>query len=157
MADKLGPVFMLRLGVIRVLVVSTCEAAKECFTTNDQALSSRPTYAAGKYLGYDFASFAFSPYRPYWCEVRKIATVELLSSRQLDLLKHVRAAEINLCMKELYGARASNGNRPVKVEMKQQFMDVSFNIVVMMIAGKRYFVKNIGVMTTRRGGSRKLF
>ncbi|XXG55716.1 hypothetical protein AAC387_Pa03g3320 [Persea americana] len=101
MADKLGPVFMLRLGVIRVLVVSTCEAAKECFTTNDQALSSRPTYAAGKYLGYDFASFAFSPYRPYWCEVRKIATVELLSSRQLDLLKHVRAAEINLCMKEL--------------------------------------------------------
>ncbi|XXG55712.1 hypothetical protein AAC387_Pa03g3316 [Persea americana] len=143
MADKVGPVFLLRLGVIRVLVVSTCEAAKECFTTNDQALASRPTYAAGKYLGYDFALFGFSPYRPYWREMRKIATVELLSSRQLELLKHVRAAEIDVCMKELYSAWASNGNRPVKVEMKQQFMDVSFNIVVMMIAGKRYFGKNI--------------
>ena len=143
MADKLGPVFMLRLGVNRVVVVSTWEAAKECFTTNDQALAGRPTYAAGKYLGYDYAFFGFSSYGPYWREVRKIATIELLSNRQLELLKHVRAAEVNTCMKELHNEWARNGNRPVKVEMKQQLKGVIFNIVVMMIAGKRYFGNNI--------------
>ncbi|RWR77266.1 cytochrome P450 82C4-like protein [Cinnamomum micranthum f. kanehirae] len=143
MADKLGPVFMLRLGVNRVVVVSTWEAAKECFTTNDQALAGRPTNATGKYLGYDYAFLGFSSYGPYWRELRKIATIELLSNRQLELLKHVRASEVNTSMKELHNAWARNGNRPVKVEMKQQLKDVIFNIVVMMIAGKRYFGSNI--------------
>ena len=48
MADKHGPVFMIRLGVHRALVVSSREAVKECFTTNDKAFASRPSSSAGK-------------------------------------------------------------------------------------------------------------
>ncbi|XXG55691.1 hypothetical protein AAC387_Pa03g3301 [Persea americana] len=143
MADKHGPAFMLKLGINRVLVVSTWETAKECFTTNDKALASRPRYAIGKYLGYHYALLGISPYSPYWREVRKLATLELLSNRQLELLKHVRAAEVDSCMKELYVSWEKNGKRPVHIEMKQQLGDLTFNIVVMMITGRRYFGRSV--------------
>lgn len=42
MADKYGPIFTMKMGVNRALVVSNSEITKECFTTNDKALASRP-------------------------------------------------------------------------------------------------------------------
>ncbi|BFG17877.1 hypothetical protein CerSpe_041510 [Prunus speciosa] len=42
MADKYGPLFTIRLGVYPSLVISSSEIAKECFTTNDLVLNSRP-------------------------------------------------------------------------------------------------------------------
>ena len=55
MADELGPVFVVRLGMFPTLVVSNHEAVKECFTTNDKVLASRPTSAAAKIFGYNYA------------------------------------------------------------------------------------------------------
>ena len=45
MADKHGPIFTLRLRIHRAVVVSNSEIAKECFTTHDVAVSSRPKFA----------------------------------------------------------------------------------------------------------------
>ncbi|RVW58370.1 Cytochrome P450 82C2 [Vitis vinifera] len=49
---------------------------------------------AGKLMGYDQAMFGFSPYGPYWRDVRKLTSVEPLSNRQLELLNHVRDSEL---------------------------------------------------------------
>ncbi|RWR74207.1 cytochrome P450 82C4-like protein [Cinnamomum micranthum f. kanehirae] len=138
MADQCGPVFILRIGVHRTLVISDLNVIKECFTTNDKILATRPSSTAGKLLGFDYASFGFSPYGPYWREMRKIATLELFSNRRLESLKHIRQAQIDACIKELYGLWAQNKQDPVKVEMKQWFTDLTFNMVVMMVAGKQY-------------------
>ncbi|KAI3686713.1 hypothetical protein L1987_80397 [Smallanthus sonchifolius] len=40
MADKFGPIFTIKLGVHRVLVVRSSEMAKECLATNDRVFSS---------------------------------------------------------------------------------------------------------------------
>lgn len=69
MADKYGPVFTLRLGVHRTLVVSSWETAKECFTVNDKAFASRPKSVAFEVLGYDYSMLGFSPYGSYWRQV----------------------------------------------------------------------------------------
>lgn len=42
LADKYGPIFTIRLGVHKTLVVSNSEMAKQCFTVNDRAFASRP-------------------------------------------------------------------------------------------------------------------
>ncbi|KAK8608669.1 hypothetical protein V6N13_024083 [Hibiscus sabdariffa] len=83
MADKHGPVFSIRLGSNKVLVVSSWEMAKECFTVHDKVFSTRPNTVASRLLTYDSAMFGFAPYEPYWREMRKIATVELLSSNRI--------------------------------------------------------------------------
>ncbi|XP_077224286.1 strychnine-10-hydroxylase-like isoform X2 [Tasmannia lanceolata] len=144
MADNSGPAFTIRLGMERAVVVNTWELAKECFTTNDKVLASRPRSAVGKYMGYDFAMIGYAPYGPYWRELRKIAMLEFLSNRKVEALMPVRTMEVDLCIKDLYGLRDQNPGLPVKVEMKQKFEDFTFNALLMMIARKRYFGKSVG-------------
>ncbi|CAL2233432.1 unnamed protein product [Prunus armeniaca] len=53
MADQYGSLFTIRLGVHPSLVISSSEIAKECFTTNDLVLNSRPKLAVGNHIGYN--------------------------------------------------------------------------------------------------------
>ena len=116
--------------------------AKECLTANDQVSSSRPELLAAKHLGYNYAMFGFSPYGSYWREVRKIISLELLSNRRLELLKDVRASEVVTSIKELYklwAEKKKNESGLVLVEMKQWFGDLTLNVILRMVVGKRYF------------------
>lgn len=139
MADKYGPAFNIRLGTRRAFVVSSWEVAKECFTINDKALASRPTTVAAKHMGYNYAVFGFAPYSPFWREMRKIATLELLSNRRLEMLKHVRGSEIATGVAQLYNLWAGNGAKPVLVQLNRWLEDLTLNMVVRMVAGKSYF------------------
>eukprot|EP00262_Sarcandra_glabra_P004766 TRINITY_DN16017_c0_g1_i1.p1 TRINITY_DN16017_c0_g1~~TRINITY_DN16017_c0_g1_i1.p1 ORF type:complete len:517 (+),score=39.99 TRINITY_DN16017_c0_g1_i1:202-1752(+) len=139
MADKYGPAFMLRVGVHPTLVVSGWEIAKECFTTNDKVLATRPSSMAGEYMSYNYAMFGMAPYGPYWREMRKVAMLELLSNHRLEKSKHIQAAEIGTCVKELYGLWVESHQDSAKVRMDHWFGDLVFNVVVRMVVGKRYF------------------
>ncbi|XP_068655278.1 demethylepipodophyllotoxin synthase-like [Aristolochia californica] len=134
LADKFGPVFTIWMGVHRTLVVSSWELAKECLGTNDRILATRPRGAAGKYLAYNYTIIALAPDGPIWRDSRKIATMELLSSHRLESLKHLRATEVGLSIKHLHELWEKNYKLPVKVDMKEWFQDLTFNIIVMMIA-----------------------
>lgn len=79
LADKFGPIYMIKLGVHRALVVSTAETAKECLGANDKVFLNRPYTMFAEFLGYNSAMFGLAPYGQYWREIRKITTVELLS------------------------------------------------------------------------------
>ena len=87
-------------------------------------------------MGYDHAMFGFSPYGPYWRDVRKLASVELLSNLQLELLNHVRDSEVKLFIIELYGQWIQNGDRPLLVEMKEKCWHLAANVMVSAVAGK---------------------
>lgn len=141
LADKYGPLFSIRIGVHPALVVSSWEVAKELFTKYDVDISSRPKLTVGKLLGHNYANFGFSPYNAYWREMRKITASELLSNRRLELLKHVRATEVEGEIQEIYKiwTKKKNESDQVLLEMKQWFGDLNLNVILMMIAGKRYF------------------
>ncbi|XVF59521.1 hypothetical protein PTKIN_Ptkin07bG0282600 [Pterospermum kingtungense] len=144
MADKYGPVFSLRLGSHKALVLSSWEMAKECFTVHDKVFSCRPRVAASKHLCYNFAMFGFTPYGSFWRELRKIAIVELLSNHRIDLLKHIRASEVKIAIRELYKSYLSKGSGELEVlvDMKQWFADLTHNIALRMVGGRRYFGPN---------------
>lgn len=54
-ADDHGPLFTIKLGTVKALVVSNWETAKECFTTNDVAVSYRPYVVATEHMTYNVA------------------------------------------------------------------------------------------------------
>ena len=139
MADKYGPVFLIKLGVQRVLMLSNWEMAKECFTTNDKVFANRPKSIAVEVLGYNYAMFGFGPYGSYWRQVRKIVTTGLLSNRRLEIVKHVWMSEVKASIRELYELwinKRSDSNM-VLVEMKDWFGDLSLNMVLRMLSGGR--------------------
>ncbi|KAB1220426.1 Cytochrome P450 82A4 [Morella rubra] len=140
MADKYGPIFTLKLGSQRALVLSNWELAKECFTTHDVAVTSRPPTVASKHLGYDFAMFALAPYGAYWRELRKIATVELLSNHRLELLSFVRQSEVKTTLGELHKlwTKKKNKSDQLFVDLMRWFADMNLSVILRMVAGKRY-------------------
>ncbi|KAH6814409.1 hypothetical protein C2S51_023427 [Perilla frutescens var. frutescens] len=136
MADEHGPIFSLRLGCYSGVVVSNWEMIKECLTTNDRVFVTRPSMAIGKYLGYQNGSFGLSPYGHYWRNVRKMVTVDLFTARRLHDLRHVRAAEVDGFMKELWKC---SGEESKKVVALSSWIDhLTFNIIMRMLAGKRF-------------------
>ncbi|XP_020229284.1 cytochrome P450 82A4 [Cajanus cajan] len=141
LADKYGPVFTIKLGVKEALVINNWEVAKECFTTNDIVVSSRPKLVAVEHLGYNQALLPVAPYGPYWRELRKITTSEILSNRRIEELQPVRVTEVQTSIKELFNvwSRTKNESGYALVDLKQWFSHLTFNIIFQMVIGKRYF------------------
>lgn len=140
MAEKHGPIFTIKLGSYKVLVLSSWEMAKECFTVHDKAFSTRPCVAASKLMGYNYAMFGFTPYGPYWLQVRKLTTIELLSNNRLEPLKNTRTFELDAAIRGLYRLWSKEGcpEGGVLVDMKQWFGDLTHNIAIRMVGGKPY-------------------
>ncbi|MFS7999054.1 putative cytochrome P450 [Helianthus anomalus] len=142
MADKYGPIFTIKLGVHQVLVVSSGEVAKECFTTNDKVFASRPKSRATKIMAYNYAVIGLAPYGDYWRQVRKIVMLEIFSQRRVEMLGGVRVSEVRTFTKDIYEVwlrnKDSEGSDMVKVDMKQWFGNLVFNVFVRIISGKRF-------------------
>ncbi|KVI06615.1 cytochrome P450 CYP82D47-like [Cynara cardunculus var. scolymus] len=139
MAVKYGPIFTVRLGVNRILVVNNWKIAKEIFTIHDAIVSSRPSFTAAKILGYNYAMFGIAPYGPYWREMRKIASTELLSSRRLEQYKHILVSELESSIRNMYELwrEKGDGQGKVLVDMKKWFGELDMNVMIRMVAGKR--------------------
>ncbi|KAI6688212.1 hypothetical protein NL676_025040 [Syzygium grande] len=102
LADKCGPIFRICVGPHLALVVCSREAANECFTVHDVAVSLLPKLMSGKLLGNDYANFGSAPYGAYWSEMWKVTALELLSNSQLQLLSHIRESEMEIWLKAMY-------------------------------------------------------
>ncbi|KAJ0677883.1 putative cytochrome P450 [Helianthus annuus] len=140
MADKFGPVFTLKLGVHRVLVVSNSEMAKECLTTNDRVFASRPKALASELMGYNYANFGFAQYGPYWRHIRKIIVHELVSQHRLQMLAHIRVFEVKSSIIDIYRSWVRNKefSETIIVDMKEWFGNLIVNMVVRMLFGDHF-------------------
>ncbi|KAB5526768.1 hypothetical protein DKX38_020615 [Salix brachista] len=141
LADKYGPIFTVKLGVHRALIVSNSEMAKECLTTNDKAFATRPTTLAMDIMGYNYNMLGFSPYGTYWRLIRKIITLEVLSNHRLEMFKSVREDEVRDAVGALYQQwidNKGNSQKQLLVEMKGWFNDITLNVILKIIVNRRY-------------------
>lgn len=140
LADKFGPVFTIKLGVHRLLIVSNSDMAKECLATNDRAFASRPKSMASELIGYNYANFVLASYGPYWRHMQKIVVRELVSHRRLQKLSHIRVSEVKLSTTDLYESWIGNkgSEEMLKVDMKQWFENLTLNMILRMVFGNRF-------------------
>ncbi|CAN1274321.1 Cytochrome P450 81Q32 [Linum perenne] len=130
-----GPVLFLRFGSRRVLHVSSPSMAEECFTTNDVVFANRPKLLAAKHLGYTYTTLVWSPYGQHWRNLRRVATIEMLSSTRIHMLQRIRVEEVRSLLQKLFN---SGGELGAAVDMKSMFFDLTLNVLMRMITGKRY-------------------
>ncbi|KAI7730597.1 LOW QUALITY PROTEIN: hypothetical protein M8C21_028999, partial [Ambrosia artemisiifolia] len=140
LADKYGPIFSIKIGVHRALVVSTPEMAKECLTTNDIAFAGRPKSMAVELLGYNYANFALGSYGPFWRDMIKITALELVPYRRHETRSHLRVLEVESSIADIYRTWIANkgSSGMVKVDMTQWFHNLIVNIILKMIYGNRF-------------------
>ncbi|KAL6526136.1 hypothetical protein OROMI_029776 [Orobanche minor] len=112
-----GPIFSLKLGNRRAVVVSSPELVEECFgTANDVVFSNRPRFLVGEYLGYSHTTMFSVPYGARW-----------RSLRRMDEIRKKLQTLIN-----------RNREYHVKVELRPVLFELIFNIITRMLAGERY-------------------
>ncbi|KAH6760232.1 Cytochrome P450 superfamily protein [Perilla frutescens var. hirtella] len=133
---KLGPIFSLRFGTRLIVVVSSPAIVEECFTKNDVVLANRPRFIAAKYIGYNFRSVVVAPYGDYWRNLRRLMTVEIFSSVRLNTFQSIRDDEIRHMLKTL---GKKTWQDLARVEIRPLLSVLTFNNIMRMVAGKRYF------------------
>ncbi|KAH0900581.1 hypothetical protein HID58_040084 [Brassica napus] len=131
-----APIFSLRLGSRLVFVVSSHSIAEECFTKNDVVLANRPNTIASKYVSYDHTTMVTAPYGEHWRNLRRIGAVEIFSAHRLNKFLSIRQDEVRRLIVRL---SRNSSYEFAKVEINSMFSDLTFNNIIRMVAGKRYY------------------
>ncbi|KAL4607973.1 hypothetical protein ACB092_09G214300 [Castanea dentata] len=136
LSQKYGHIFSLKFGSQLVVIVSSPSAVEECFTKNDIVLANRPPFILGKYLGYNNTTLSQSPYGDHWRNLRRISTLEIFSNYRLNKFLDIRRDEIKHLLRSL-SRNSCHGF--AKVELQSMLLEMTFNTIMRMVAGKRYY------------------
>ncbi|XP_074279115.1 cytochrome P450 81Q32-like [Silene latifolia] len=142
LSSTYGSIYFLKLGFVPTVVISSPNLVEECFTRNDIILANRPRRRTGKHLNYDWTTLGSVPYGPLWRDLRRLASLELFSTVRLNMLSEIRAEEMRSLVKGLFVVGKEGC---VKVELRPRFSELTFNIIMRMVTGKRYFGGEVGV------------
>ncbi|PSS08394.1 Cytochrome P450 CYP736A12 like [Actinidia chinensis var. chinensis] len=105
LAKKYGPIMSMKLGSKPAIIVSSPEAAELFLKTHDILFASRPKIQASDIISYGSRGLVFSEYGPFWRNIRKLCTSELLSVAKIDSYVGTRKEEVEVLVGRLTAAR----------------------------------------------------
>ncbi|KAL3613437.1 hypothetical protein CASFOL_042700 [Castilleja foliolosa] len=124
----------LRFGFVPTVVISSPDAAELVLKTHDLIFANRPRSQASECMSYGQRNLVFGPYSPYWRNMRKLCTLELLSNLRISRFQPMRRAEIELFVSSLKWA----ANKKEIVDLSARISGVSGDMNCLMIFGKKY-------------------
>jgi isoflavone 2'-hydroxylase len=119
-----------------VVIVSSPSAVEECFTKNDIVLANRPPSLLAKLVGYNQTILISSSYGDHWRNLRGISSLEIFSTNRLNKFLGIRRDEVKRLLRKLSRNSCKDF---AKVELKSVFSELTFNIIMRMVAGKQYY------------------
>jgi cytochrome P450 len=122
----------LQLGEIFFVVVSSPEVAREVMKTHDIIFASRPRLLVADIASYNSTDIAFSPYGDYWRQLRKICSIELLSTKRVKSLWPKRQKEINSLLNKIVTNEGSEFN------LTQEVISMMYTFTSKAAFGKKY-------------------
>ncbi|XAR49432.1 3,9-dihydroxypterocarpan 6A-monooxygenase [Bertholletia excelsa] len=129
-----GPIMYLNFGFVPVIIVSSPAAAEQFLKTHDVNFASRPRREASKYMSYEQRNLAFAPYGLYWRNMRKLCTLELLSTQKISSFKSIRWQEVGFLIDSIQKA-ALDG---IAVDLSSKVSSTSADIACRIVFGKKY-------------------
>ena len=123
-----------------MIVVSSPSAVEECFTKNDIILANRPPFLNGKVLNYNFTTLAAAPYGDHWRNLRRLTAIEVLSSSRLNTFAGIRREEVKNLLRKIH---KTCGDGSAVIELRTILLDLNFNIMMRMVAGKKYYGEDV--------------
>ncbi|XP_050223180.1 cytochrome P450 71A9-like [Mercurialis annua] len=131
LAEKYGPLMYLQLGSIPTVIISSADMVRDIFRTHDTVFSGRPALYAGKKLSYNCSDIAFAPYNQQWKEMKKIASLEMLSTNRVQSFKTVREEEVSRMIESI-----ANVSGPIN--LSELILLVSNRVVCRAAFGRNY-------------------
>ncbi len=134
LAKQYGPIMSLRLGQVPAVVISSPKAAELILKTHDIVFASRPkAQTFDDYETYGNYGLAFSPYGPYWRNVRKMCTLHLLSASKIESFAPIRKMEVESMVHSIKEAAAMHE----VVDLSKKVNELIEESACRMIFGRR--------------------
>ncbi|KAL0424428.1 UNVERIFIED_CONTAM: cytochrome [Sesamum radiatum] len=134
LAQKHGPIMGLRFGFVPSVVVSSPAGAELVLKTHDLVFANRPRSEASKYIWYEQKNLVYAQYGPYWRNMRKLCTLELLSTRRINQFGGMRKVELELLVSSL--KRAAEMREIVDLSARVSGLIGDMNCL--MVFGRKY-------------------
>ena len=140
LSRNLGPVFSLRLGSCRAVVVTSASIAEEFLSQeNDIIFANRPITTLGDYVAYNNTVITVSPYGDHWRNLRRICTLEIFSATRLRESFEIRRDEVRSLVRTIHKVASGGGKNSVRMELRPLLSGFTLNVIMRMMAGKRYY------------------
>ncbi|RYR27292.1 hypothetical protein Ahy_B02g061630 [Arachis hypogaea] len=149
LSKKYGPIFSLKLGLRRAIVVSSSKLAKETLKNHDIVFSGRPKLLGQQKMSYNGLDIAFSQYGDHWREVRKIGVTHVLSARSVSSFSSIRNFEIQKMIEKISSHASSSSSKVVN--LSEMLVSLNSTIICRSAFGRRYD-DNEGVERSRFHG-----
>lgn len=143
LAQKYGPVVHFRLGATPAIIIASPATMREVLSSQDQIFAARPpALLSSKYFAYTpdeqgrSHGCAAAKLGPYFRNVRRVYSTEIVSAKRLDYFKTARAEEMQTMVSTIW-AESRGGREPVDLR-RFAFIPTANNIMTYMICRKRY-------------------
>ncbi|KAK8527110.1 hypothetical protein V6N12_054335 [Hibiscus sabdariffa] len=131
LAERHGPVMHLQLGELSHVVVSSPEFAKEVMKTHDLNFANRPFLLVPEIIWYNFSDIAFSPYGASWRQLRKVCTLELLSTKRVQSFRSIREEHVSSFIRSIFSMTGS------EINIGEMLRNLSYSITLSSVFGTR--------------------
>ncbi|CAI0410699.1 unnamed protein product [Linum tenue] len=152
LSRKHGDVIRLELGEISHVLISSAEAAMEVMRTHDVKFAQRPPHPHYEKVVYGGMDLIQAPYGDYWRQLRRIATLELLTAKRVRSLRRVREAEVRTLVASI--AASSPG---ATIDLTRMLFSFTYRIISMstfgdVSRGQEEFIKVAEKLVEYAGG-----
>ncbi|KAK6939669.1 hypothetical protein RJ641_029200 [Dillenia turbinata] len=108
------------------------------FTSPIWGSQHHPRMHARKYLSYVHTTMGMAS-GELWHNLRCLTSSEIFSINCIAKFSGIRLEEVELQLKQLF---QTSSKKQAKVVLKSKFFELSFNVIMRMIVGKRYYGEN---------------
>ncbi|KAL7131497.1 hypothetical protein ABFS83_12G007400 [Erythranthe nasuta] len=139
-AKEHGPIVYMRFGWVPHIIVSSHKWAELFLKTHDLVFASRPPHQAAEIMSWGQKNLSFGKYGPYWRSMRKLCTLELLSTLKINSFQPMRKEELGLFVESLKLSSREN----VAVDLSAKISSLTADMSCRMVFGKKYEDKDMG-------------
>lgn len=84
---------------------------------------------AAEYISYGQKNLVFAPYGPYWRNIRKLCTLEMLSSSKVELFRSMRKEELIIFVQSLKKTVESGCEVDISAKIESLIEDMTYRMV----------------------------
>ncbi|CAM6019275.1 unnamed protein product [Sphagnum balticum] len=137
-----GDIMELKLGSVRVVIISSPQMAEHVLKTHDHLLAYRPKSIISQSISYGGLTMAFaSQAGDYWRRLRMIHASELLNANSLRASKNVRDEEISSLVHDYF--QDCKEEKPMDIYTRSR--NASLNVMTRLLFGKRYLGSGLSI------------
>ncbi|KAG4161746.1 hypothetical protein ERO13_D01G075180v2 [Gossypium hirsutum] len=115
-----------KLGELSHIVLSSPEAAREVMKTHDINFANRPFLLDAEIIMNHFSDIAFASYGGYWRQLRKVCTLELLSTKCVQSFRSIRGKQVSSLIRSIYS------NTGLEINSGELFCSLSYGFTLRM-------------------------